>query len=80
MKSIFLTILIFIGVFTLAGSGILSVISSVWFHYLSYVLFFSVILCGIYVTLIRKPHTNVESNQDISPQTKQEKGEEYDKK
>ena len=55
MKSIFLTILIFIGVFALAGSDVLSIISSDWFKYVSYILFVAVMLCGVYVTIFRKP-------------------------
>lgn len=54
MKSIFLSILIFIGVFLVAGSNILFIIGQDWFHYLSYAMFGCVMIGGIYVTLIRK--------------------------
>lgn len=54
MKSIFLTILIFIGVFFVAGSNVLSIISEAWFHYLSYTMFVCVMIAGVYVTVFRK--------------------------
>lgn len=55
MKSIFLTFLIFAGVFMFAGSGVLSVIGENWFHYTSYVAFVVVMIAGIYITLLRNP-------------------------
>ena len=79
MKSIFLTILIFIGVFAFAGSDIFSVISYDWFHYLSYILFASVMLCGIYVTLIRKPNADTSKASEPPLEIEQKKGE-YDEK
>lgn len=51
MKSIFLTILIFAGVFAAADSGILSVISKDWFHYAAYSVLAVVVICGFLVTL-----------------------------
>lgn len=64
MKSIFLTILIFIGVFALAGSNVLSVISSDWFEYVSYIIFATVMICGIYVTMFRKPKSDDKAASD----------------
>ncbi|MBQ8481910.1 MAG: hypothetical protein IJ532_05200 [Alphaproteobacteria bacterium] len=79
MKSIFLTILIFIGVFALAGSDVLSVISSDWFHYMSYVLFATVMLCGVYVTMFRKQKKNEESSSAETLKIEKKEGE-YDEK
>lgn len=82
MKSVFLSILIFAGVFLLAGSGILSVIGEDWFHYSTYFIFALVMVCAVYITLFR-PHSvknNVsETAEDNKPQTEQ-KEEEHDKK
>lgn len=85
MKSIFLTILIFIGVFVLAGSNVLSVISSEWFKYISYTLFAAVMLCGIYVTMFRKSETDdkATSNEQLTseePLKIENKEGEYDEK
>lgn len=65
MKSIFLSILIFIGVFLFAKSDVLVVVSEKWFDYLSYSVLTVVVLCGIFASLIYKPkHQSVGENAD----------------
>jgi len=48
MKSVFITFIIFVVLFALLDSGIISVISSSAFHYAVYALFVMVIGAGVY--------------------------------
>lgn len=57
MKSVFLSILMFAIVFLLAGSDFLTVIGEDWFHYSAYFVFALVMLCAVYVTLIKNNST-----------------------
>lgn len=66
MKSIFLTFLIFAGVFIFAGSGVLSVIGEDWFHYVSYIAFVAVMLIAVYVTLIKKTSEQTDNSSENS--------------
>ena len=83
MKSIFLTFLIFAGVFLFAGSGILSVIGENWFRYTTYSAFVIVMLAGIYVTLLRKPtagkNEGTNQIQEEKPQIEQKEGKNDEK-
>lgn len=83
MKSVFLSILIFAAVFLFAGSGVLSVIGEDWFHYSTYFVFALVMICAVYVTLIRgntATNNNLEQTpEDNTAETKQ-KEEKHDKK
>lgn len=82
MKSVFLTILIFIGVFLFAGSDTLSVLGQNWFHYASYGIFIIVMLAGVFVTM---RHKSSQANPLEVPKEKNEnlrikkKEEEHDK-
>lgn len=69
MKSVFLTFLIFAGVFLLAGSGVLSVIGTDWFHYTSYAIFAVVMIVGVFITTLHKPAAS--KTKDADGQTKQ---------
>ena len=73
MKSVFLSFLIFAGVFLLAGSGVLSVIGKDWFHYTSYVIFAVVMIAGVCITFMKKPATKAEdTNNKDTPITQEE--------
>jgi len=78
MKSIFLSILIFIGVFLFAKSDVLAVVSEKWFDYVSYGVLAVVILCGIFASFIYKPkHSTVSTDsentgENVSEQQKEE--------
>lgn len=64
MKSIFLTFLIFAGVFLVVKSGALFIISENWFHYLSFASFGIVMLSAVYFTIFyKKDNTAAEGNK-----------------
>lgn len=78
MKSIFLSILIFIGVFLFAKSDVLAVVSEKWFDYVSYGVLAVVLLCGVYASVIYKPkHSLDKTSSEATGQdeTKQQKEE-----
>lgn len=55
MKSVFLSILIFIAVALFAGSDVLAVIGNDWFHYFSYISFAVIMLCAVLITMFYTP-------------------------
>ena len=75
MKSVFLSILMFVGVFFLAGTDFLSVIEEDWFHYSTYFVFTLVMLCALYVTLFKtrsaKNNNSSEDMQNNAPKIEQ---------
>ena len=82
MKSVFLSILMFVVVFLFAGSNFLTVVGEDWFHYSAYFVFALVMLCAVYVTLIKNHATekNTPSAKKKDSTLKiEQKEEEHDK-
>ena len=83
MKSVFFSILIFAGVFLFAGSGFFEIIGENWFHYLAYFMFALVMLCAIYITLIKERRAQKgnlpEKASDGDSETKQKEGKQDEK-
>lgn len=64
MKSVFLTILIFIGIFAIVKMNVLTIIDSSYFHYLAYISLAIVIICALIIVGIPKFSNSDNTKED----------------
>lgn len=78
MKSIILTIFMFIVIFASLHFGIMDVISSNVFSYASYIIFIAVILCAVYFVGLPKKQKTDSTSATEQPTSEKEREHEND--